>query len=144
MTKDNTNISSLGKDWALYPRLDHLAAGPGKEKLELRRRLRKVRYTLFSLKNCVDNSTPLEDANPMPGFIDFWLESKPVYAIAPNGSRTDVALNNQKAIENLGGYASFATVWDVDAELNVFIRHISIWQEWNATLHRVVPIMGDQ
>lgn len=144
MTKDNTKESSLGKAWALYPRLDHLADGPFKIQLEARRRLRKVRYNLFSLKTCVDNNRPLVDLEELPGFAPFWLDEEPVYAIDPNGDKIPVAPKRQKAVSDLGGFASFATVWDVDDDMNVYIRHSSVWQEWNATLHRVVPILGDQ
>jgi len=37
----------------------------------------------------------------------------------------------------------FAIKWDVDADLKVYLRHSSVWQEWNATLMRVVPVLGE-
>lgn len=144
MTEDTTNKSSRGREWALFPSLAHLNPGEFRDKLEERRRLRKVRYMLFSLKTQVDKGAPLENAGGLlPGFVPFWLGEKPLYAVDPNGKKMPVPPNKTKAVHELGGFASFATVWDVDEDLNVYIRHISVWQEWNATLHRAVPIMGE-
>jgi hypothetical protein len=39
--------------------------------------------------------------------------------------------------------AIFANLWDVDHNLEVYLRHSSVWQDWNAVLHRAVPIIGE-
>ena len=46
-------------------------------------------------------------------------------------------------VKDLGGYTEFAKMWDVDEDLNVYIRHLSVWQAWNLTLMRVAPYLGD-
>jgi hypothetical protein len=63
--------------------------------------------------------------------------------INPRGQRVPVPSNKQKPVAELGGYKSFAAVWDVDDELFVYLRHSSVWQEWNALLYRVAPILGE-
>ena len=133
----------IEKVWEHYPKLDHLT-GKMREQLEERRRLRAIRYKLFRFQTQIGKKEPLEAVEEIPpGFIDFWLGEKPEYQIDPRGQRVPVPENRNKTVRELGGYASFAKVWDVDHDLKVYLRHSSVWQEWNALLHRVVPIVGE-
>jgi len=111
--------------------------------MERRRRMRHVRYWCFRLQTAVTGSRPLEGPEKQPGFIEFWLEQKPIYAIDPKGEKIPVPKEKKLTIEDLGGYAEFARIWDVDEDLEVYIRHASVWHEWNLTLMRVVPYLGD-
>ncbi|MDH3376163.1 MAG: hypothetical protein OEQ39_04235 [Gammaproteobacteria bacterium] len=129
-------------EWEKYPLLDHLQ-GKQREDMERRRRMRHVRYWCFRLQTAVTGSRPLEGPEKQPGFIEFWLEQKPIYAIDPKGEKIPVPKEKKLTIEDLGGYAEFARIWDVDEDLEVYIRHASVWHEWNLTLMRVVPYLGD-
>lgn len=131
------------KPWEVYPQLDHLT-GPAREMLESRKRHRQVRYLLFSLQTAIGNGKSLNTVACPDGFVEFWLKEKPTYQIDPTGRKTTVTdQHKKKNVEDLGGYALFATKWDVDADLQVYIRHSSVWQEWNSTLMRVVPVLGE-
>lgn len=139
---EEINLASdpIEKIWEALPQLAHLPEGKMREQLEARQRLRKIRYMLYSLRTQTEKKQPLDGApNILPGFIPFWLSEKPAYAIDPNGKKIPVPPNKDKTVDEIGGYSTFAQVWDVDHELNVYIRHSSVWQEWNATLVRVVP-----
>jgi hypothetical protein len=143
-TEINLASDPIEKIWANLPMLEHLPPGQMREQLETRRRLRKIRYMLYSLRTQCEKKEPLENVpDLLPGFIKFWLNEKPSYALDPIGKKIPVPQNKNKTINELGGYATFAQVWDVDHELNVYIRHSSVWQEWNSTLSRVVPMIGD-
>jgi hypothetical protein len=133
----------IDKIWELYPKLDHLT-GQMRLQLEDRRRLRNVRYFLFSLRNQCEKNEPLENVgNLPPGFIQFWQQEKPKYQIDPRGKKIPVPPNKNLTVAELGGYAKFAQVWDVDHDLMVYLRHSSVWQEWAVTLNKVAPIIGE-
>ena len=134
-------------NWEKYPELSHLK-GSARDELESRRRQRQVRYWLFRLKNDAEKGKPLKDPRGLPHFVDFWLGESPSYAMIPiqGGKliRGPVAKMHNVAVAQLGGYEQFAIRWDVDDELKVYLRHSSVWQEWNATLMRVVPVIGGE
>jgi len=131
------------KDWEAYPDLPHLR-GALREKMEARRRHRQVRYLLFCLKNAADQGFKLEgSASYPPGFIEFWLAERPLYAIDSLNNRVSVPPDKARRVMELGGYKEFAKRWDVDEDLMVYIRHASVWQEWNAKLMRIVPVLGE-
>lgn len=130
----------MANAWERYPELDHLS-GEHREQAERRRRHRQVRYLLYSLQRQREKGEEL--SVPVPGFVEFWLCEKPEYCVGPNGDRGPVPDAKQVPVHELGGYRTFAKAWDVDADLIVYLRHASVWQEWNATLARVVPILGD-
>lgn len=133
----------IDKLWELYPKLDHLT-GTMREQLEERRRLRKVRYMLFRLRTQVERKNPLEDIEGLlPGFIEFWENEVPLYGLDPQKRKCPVPEHKAQKTKDLGGFGTFAQNWDVDHDLNVYLRHSSVWQEWNATLHRIVPIIGE-
>ena len=137
-----TTRKKTGNPWESYPNLAHLS-GDARAQMQRRRRHRAVRYGLYCLQN---QETGGAKAKDLPkGFRGYWLEQKPQYALEPSGEglrKAPVPENKDFPIEILGGYAQFATLWDVDEDLNVYLRHSSVWQEWNATLMRVVPIIG--
>jgi len=140
----NLAEAPIEKIWELMPVLDHLPQGKYREQIEARARQKKVRYLLFRLRNQIEKKEPLEKVeNLLPGFIDFWLTEKPAYAIGPNGTKVPVPSNKNKYVCEMGGYGTFAQYWDVDSELIVYLRHASVWQEWNMTLSRVAPIITD-
>ncbi len=132
-----------GNPWEKYPELTHMH-GDARVQMERRRRHRAVRYGLYCLHN---QETGGPKAKDLPkGFESYWLEQRPQYAVEPSSEglrKTEVPDNKAFPIEILGGYAQFAVLWDVDEDLNVYLRHSSVWQEWNATLMRVVPIIGE-
>lgn len=139
MTKKKTDEI---KEWEKYPRLDHLS-GDMRLRLEERQRQKKVRYVLFRLQTQAEQNKDLNDIEALEGFLEYWLEQEPVYAIDPRGKRKEVPPNKRKKVKDLGGYEKFAKVWDVDADLKVYIRHSSVWQEWNAQLIKVAPVLGE-
>jgi len=129
--------------WEKYPKLDHLQ-GRQREDMERRRRHRHVRYWCYRLQNLFQKGErKLEGPEKSPGFIEFWLEQKPEYALGPQKERIPVPEDKKMRVEDLGGYLQFARIWDIDDDLNVYIRHSSVWHEWNLTLMRVVPFLGD-
>jgi len=129
--------------WEKYPSIDHLS-GSERTGMERRRRHRQVRYLLFRLQNAETKKEPLLTVDNLPpGFIEFWLAERPRYALNPKGERVNVPAHRNMKVCDLGGYSEFAKKWDVDADLLVYIRHASVWQEWSAILARVVPVMGD-
>lgn len=133
----------IDKVWELYPKLDHLT-GNMRLQLEERVRLRKVRYKLFRLQTQIEKGAPIEEVEDLlPGFVEFWLNEVPQYSLDPKKLKQPVPENKLCPVKDLGGFKSFAKVWDVDHDLKVYLRHSSVWQEWNATLHRVVPILGE-
>ena len=131
------------RQWEKYPKLEHLE-GLQREQMETRRRHRGVRYVLFRLKKVMDEDLPLEGVQLLPGFLDFWLNQVPEYQVNPKGERVDVPAHLKgRPVGDMGGYPNFAILWDVDPDLNVYLRHSSVWQEWNALMMRVVPILGE-
>lgn len=131
------------KPWDIKPKLDHLS-GVLREQMEERRRHRQVRYLLFALQTAKEAGRPLESVPDLPpGFIEFWLHEKPSYQLDHNKARHPIAPDRCVYVHQLGGYSEFAKRWDVDADLLVYLRHSSVWQEWNTTLARVVPILGE-
>lgn len=134
--------------WEKYPELTHLS-GEGRIRMERRRRHRAVRYGLFRLQTVVTNDQDVvKVCNDLPaGFASYWLDRKPSYVMTPgpNGAlvKAEVLIGGGRPVSDIGGYAEFARVWDVDEDLKVYLRHSSIWQEWNAKLMRVVPILGE-
>jgi len=137
-------MKNIVKPWEIYPNLSHLE-GKAREILESRKRHKQVRYLLFSMQTNIGAGRRVDDVANLPdGFVEFWLKEKPIYQISPTGVKVKVAeALTAKTVKDLGGYAMFAAKWDVDADLQVYIRHASVWQEWNSTLSRVVPILGD-
>lgn len=130
--------------WSSFPELAHLPPGELRKKVEARTRLRKVRYMLYRLRTQAEKRQPLEQVDGLlPGFVNFWLLEQPAYALAPTGAKIEVPVNKRKPVVELGGYATFAQAWDVDEDLMVYLRHVSVWQEWNSIMHRVVPVLGD-
>lgn len=139
----------MKKEWERFPSLIHLKDQPQlREEMEARRRHRMVRYLLFRLQNQVEKGEPLEVVSGLPpGFTEFWVGEKPRYLMRPtlNGLvPTNVPANMDRFVGDLGGYASFAKVWDVDPELYVYIRHRSVWHEWNTKLMQIVPVLGEE
>ncbi len=135
----------IEKIWEVLPVLSHIPSKELRDKLEVRQRQKKVRYMLFRLKNQADKKEPLEQVDGLlPGFIEFWLGEKPVYAKDPRGNKIPVPPNKNKHIFEIGGYKTFATTWDVDSDLLVYLRHSSVWQEWNVTLAKIVPVLGQE
>jgi len=129
------------QNWEKYPEFPHLK-GKLREQVEARKRHKLVRYMLFRLKTAADQNQDLGASGIYPpGFIEFWLAETPKYMVTANG-RKELPDRN-RTVHELGGYSEFATKWDVDADLFVYLRHSSVWQEWNATLMRVVPVLGE-
>ncbi len=142
-----------GNPWEQFPDLGHLT-GETKVMMEYRRRHRAVRYGCFRLQTAIAaGRDPIADLKDVLGkdadsFANYWLNGVAKYALIPgpdgNLQKTDVPTNKAgKKVEDMGGYLTFAELWDIDPNLNVYLRHSSIWQEWNATLMRVVPILGE-
>ena len=130
-------------EWEKYPKLEHLE-GKEREAMESRRRHRGVRYWLFRLQHGEEHGAPEDGPEELPGFVEFWLTQRPEYVIGPNGEKLSVPQEKRVPVALLGGYGMFATLWDVDADLVVYLRHSSVWQEWNATLYRIVPVLGER
>lgn len=129
--------------WEISPNFEHLS-GVLREQMERRRRHKQVRYLLFRLQTAEESGRAIESVDKLPDkFAMFWLGEEPLYAVDHNKNKISVPVNKRKKIRELGGYAAFAKIWDVDEDLIVYIRHATIWQEWNTTLQRVVPILGD-
>jgi len=134
----------MANPWERYPDLEHLS-GKALAKMQRRRRQKFVRYWLFRMQDAEEMDKPLLD-DPLrnAGFYNFWLEQRPEYQMSPTGVREPVAPDKRVTVERLGGYKAFASRWDVDEDLTVYIRHSSVWQEWNAVLYRVVPVLGER
>lgn len=129
--------------WEVSPKLEHLS-GNLREQMERRRRHKKVRYLLFRLQTAEESGRPVEEVDGLPDkFAIFWLGEEPLYSVDHRKNKLAVPINKRKKVRELGGYSAFAKIWDVDEDLIVYIRHSTIWQEWNSTLHRVVPILGE-
>lgn len=135
----------MANPWERYPTLAHLS-GTQLERMQRRRRQRLTRYWLFRFQHAEEHGEPYPEPEPkMPGFTSFWLEQVPAYQINPRGLREPVDPTKKGLpVEHFGGYAQFGTLWDVDEDLEVYLRHSSVWQEWNATLYRVVPVLGER
>ena len=140
---------SQGNVWEQFPQLEHLT-GHQRTMMEYRRRHRAVRYGCFRLQTAVMKAEDVaKSCAELPaGFADYWLEQKAKYAVQPGSDgqleKAEVPAHKKgKTVEQMGGYVTFALFWDIDPNLNVYLRHSSIWQEWNATLMRVVPILGE-
>jgi len=131
--------------WEKFPQFPHLS-GVMRERMEKRRRHKQVRYLIFCLQTANGKSEDLAGSGEYPpGFIEFWLAETPKYAISPKGERVQLPVHLKgKRVFELGGYKEFAKKWDVDDELFVFIRHSSIWQEWNTKLAMMVPSIQEE
>ena len=113
-----------------------------RERLEVRRRHKQVRYLCFRIQTLIEQGLPLlGNVDLPPGFDAFWLGERAEYLIDPRGKRAPP--RHGRTVAEMGGWGGFAKTWDVDEELRVYERHSSIWQEWNATLARVVPVLGE-
>jgi len=132
----------LGNPWEQFPDMSHLS-GIQRENMERRRRQRLVRYWCFRLQTLVQTKREPVGPEAMPGFLEFWLEQRPAYQVDPRGRKVAVDPIRNRTVGELGGYDRFAILWDVDTDLNVYLRHSSIWHEWQLTLMRVVPVLGD-
>ena len=151
--KPKAKAVTQGNPWEAFPGLDHMR-GEGRVMMEYRRRHRAIRYGLFRLKNALEaGRDPIKELADVLGkdadnFANYWLQQMPEYAVEPGAGgqmrKVDVPANKIVPVEKLGGYLQFAKVWDVDPNLKVYIRFLSVWQEWNATLMRVVPILGEE
>jgi len=131
--------------WEQLVALPHLS-GEMRERLERRKRLKQVRYICFGIQKDLGLNKSLSEASRnvfIQGFVDFWLHQVPKYMVSPTKQIIPVPEKWQVPVHELGGYEQFAKRWDVDHDLNVYLRHSSIWQEWNATLMRVVPVLGE-
>lgn len=133
-----------GNAWEKFPTLTHLA-GQTRDQMERRRRHRQVRYLLFRLQTVSDLGRSLDTIRHElpPAFADFWMKEYPRYMVMPTGQKAPVPPARNVTVEKLGGYKEFAKKWDVDDDLMVYLRHASVWQEWNARLAAVVPILGE-
>lgn len=133
----------MENSWEKFTELPHVPNAI-RARTERRLRQRQVRYLLFRLQTAELNNQDLETSGEYPpGFISFWLSEYPKYAIGPKSEKIPVPQNKNKPVSQLGGYSQFAKRWDVDADLWVYIRHSSIWQDWNAKMLQVVPILGE-
>jgi len=151
-TRKNLNGKPpTARSWEVFPSLEHIVEMEQRRKLEKRRRHRQVRYLLFRIQNALGKGEDPKRTVPgiPPGFLDFWLGEYPVYLVRPvlgteTLSKKDVPPGlGKKQVVDLGGYEAFAIKWDVDPDLDVYLRWSSVWQEWNATLARVAPILGE-
>lgn len=155
---------SKKRPWEMFPDLDHLEAAAKTpeakqrvDRLRHRRRLRAVRYMLFRIQTAEIRNEPTNIIIP-PGFKDHWLSKVPSYKLilesadgsTPNAIRVapgswavirkvEVPQDQRRPIDTFGGVASFAHTWDVDDNLDIYLRRSSIWHEWNHTLRLVVP-----
>ena len=139
--------TSTRNPWEKFPVLNHLS-GDLRDQMEVRRRHRAVRYGLFSLQTALEAGRDPMKVEISPGFVSadfagYFLSRVPVYAVDVHKNRVAVPANKVKKVEQLGGFQTFAAVWDVDDNLTVYIRHASIHQEWNARLMAVVPVLGE-
>jgi hypothetical protein len=138
------------RPWEQFTKLGHIADLSQRKRLEARRRHRQVRYLLFRMQNEIGKGELPEAVEGLPpGFVEFWLGETPEYMVQPQpGSdqlvRVPVPSKLQgEPVAAIGGYPEFAKRWDVDEDLAVYLRWSSVWQEWNAVLARVAPILGD-
>jgi len=136
-----------GNDWERYPELPHLA-GAQLASMQRRRRHRLVRYWLFRLQHSEEHGAPPDGPEHLSGFTDFWLDQLPSYRMVPTPGggtkRAPVEPQQNVPVRLLGGYQQFGTLWDVNPDLEVYLRHSSIWHEWNSILYRVAPLMGER
>lgn len=138
----------MANPWDKYPALTHLRHHPDqRRRLQRRRRQRQVRYRLFRFKTIYEQidaggEVHLTEVEKLPGFIEFWLEQKPAYQMGPEGTRTTVDPKRNLTVEALGGYRKFAILWDVDEDLEVYLRHNSVWDEWDARMMARTPILA--
>lgn len=144
MRRQNVSISihKKGNSWEKFPDLGHLD-GQVRTDMQVRRRHRHVRYWCYRLQNLIATDRELEGPEKQPGFIEFWLEQKPLYALDPRNEKISVPKDKKLKVKDIGGYLQFARIWDIDKDLNVYIRHSSVWHEWNLTLMKIVPFLGD-
>lgn len=131
------------RKWEEFPTLVHLE-GLQRSAMESRRRHKLVRYWCFRFKTLIEKGKKLKGIRILPGFMEFWLDQLPAYKINPMGEQVDIPEHLKKlTVGELGGYAQFAILWDVDPDLNVYLRHSSVWQEWNVILMSKVPVLGE-
>jgi hypothetical protein len=142
-------INDKYRVWEKYPDLVD-APSDIREKLQRRKRHKNVRYLMFRLRNAMEKNggvipSSFDDGYPIPpGFVDHFLTMEIGIIELPTGQRARIVEGRLRTPSEIGGFATFAERWDVDEKLRVYSRHRSVWQEWNATLRRVVPILGEE
>lgn len=140
----------MANPWEKYhDKQEHLAHQPSlQQQMQRRRRHRFVRYWLFRFQSVEEKlaageeGVELFEVEKMPGFLEFWLEQKPVYQINPGGKKEPVDPKRDRPVSELGGYGEFGSLWDVDENLDVYLRHSSVWQAWDAKLRQMTPVLA--
>lgn len=128
------------RQWEDLTTLPHLK-GEMRERLEARQRHKQVRYLCFRIQTLTDQGKSVRgNVDLPPGFEAFWLGERAEYSVDPRGAKAPP--KHGRTVAEMGGWATYAIRWDIDEELRVYERHSSVWQEWNATLTRVVPVLG--
>lgn len=141
-------VAEKHRVWESYPDLPD-ALPDMREQLQKRKRHKNVRYLLFRLRHAVEKSggaipSKLDGVDLPPGFVEHFLTSEIGIVELPTGQRARIVEGRLRTPSEIGGFATFAERWDVDSKLRLYSRHRSVWQEWNATLRRVVPILGEE
>jgi hypothetical protein len=138
----------MAESWERYPELKHLSDNPGvRGRMQRRRRHRGVRYILFRFKDIMDRlekgepGVELTEAEKHPGFLEFWLDQRPAYQMTAAGKKVAVDPKRDRLVKDMGGYKKFAVLWDVDEDLEVYLRHNSVWAEWDAKMLARTPIL---
>jgi hypothetical protein len=136
------------RPWERFPELPG-ALPAMKKALQVRARHKRVRYLLFRLRKEVENSrgvipTKLEGIDLPAGFVEYFLTAPIRWAQLPDGRAAKIVGGHLRTPAEIGGLATFASRWDVNSDLVVYSRHRTIWQEWQSTLARVVPVLGEE
>ena len=138
--------------WERYPDLPEALPGLRRD-LQIKARRKRVRYLLFRLMNEAKKGKgipqKLDGVDIPPGFVDHFLTAEIRIAEVPTSKgvmRVEIVGGEIRTPSHpkIGGFATFASKWDVDGNLNVYSRHMTVWQEWRTTLERVVPILGKE
>lgn len=155
----------MSNSWEKLPTISHLASMGQNEyvkKLQLRKRLRDVRYNFFRLQTAHLKNEACDLELP-DGFIEYWMQQKPEYKLGMKvANHNDVGAIQQQpgvyvmfvpvkipehlqkfTVVQLGGVKSFAITWDVDPQLRVFLRRTSVWDEWDMKLKKIAPRLDD-
>ena len=142
MAKKTKTVAPKSRVWEQPPELIHLR-GEQRVAMENRRRHKNVRYWCFRFQTLLEKGETPEGLEALPGFLEFWVDQVPEYKISPKGERVDVPVHLKgRCVGEMGGYSQFAVLWDVDADLEVYLRHSSVWQEWDNLLRMRVPVLG--
>ena len=145
----SSKVRSELRIWEQYPELPE-ALPSMREQLQKRARHKRVRYLLFRLMNEAkkgkDIPSKLDGVDLPPGFVDHFLTAEIRLLQLPTGQMARIVDGEIRTPSHpkIGGFATFASKWDVNEDLEVYSRHRSIWQEWRSTLERVVPILGQE